>query len=64
MHFQELQADFQRQQRVLMNVSMIEERDADESARSRLNGPASTITLHHNLQQDFVPQVGTSEPAL
>lgn len=64
MHFQELQADFQRQQRVLMNVSMIEERDADESARSRLNGPASTTTLHQNLQQDFVPQVGTSEPAL
>ena len=63
MHLQELQADLQRQQRVLMNASMIEERDADESARSRLNGPAST-TLHQNLQQDFVPQVGTSEPAL
>ena len=60
-HPQELQADFQRQQQVLTNASMIEERDALESARSRLNGPAST-TAHQNIQQDFVPQVGISDP--
>ena len=60
---QDLQADFQRQQRVLMNASIIEERNADKSARSRLNGPASTTTPHQNLQQDFAAQVGASDPA-
>lgn len=46
-----------------MNASMIEARDAEERARSRLNGPASTTSPHHDIQQDFVPQGGTSDPA-
>ncbi|OCH87223.1 hypothetical protein OBBRIDRAFT_781977 [Obba rivulosa] len=47
---QELQADLERQRRVLLNAAIIEARDREERARQQIQGPQETSILDNGAQ--------------